>query len=163
MIIVLDEKTKHSFFRKSDGHIYIDIPVICDGSSDDDTISFIYDTGAFITVVNRDVYETLGLHRLQHTKTVLGGYAGGAPGYLFQLPGLKIGTKLLIGVWAFSPESYSLRQNLLGSNVIEYFCPYQDNTHDYIYFPSNSMPKPYHSEKHNFSLACDKVLFIGDE
>jgi hypothetical protein len=68
--------------------------------------------------------------------------------------------RLLTGVWAFSPKNPDLKQNLLGLNVLEYFRPYQDNAHDFIYFPDNPTPKPYYSKKHDISLACDSVLLL---
>ena len=162
MNFIFDEKTKLEFIREDDGHIYLELPIVCEGSKNNDTIPFIYDTGAFITVLNRDRYERFGLHELPRHETALGGYTGGTPGYLFQIPGLRLGVRLLMGVWAFSPKSSELKQNLLGSNVIEYFRPFQDNTHDAIYFPDNLTPKPYFSKKHNFSLACNKVLLVGE-
>ena len=45
MIITFDESTKHEFVREKDGHVYIDVQIICEGSTDNDTIYFIYDTG----------------------------------------------------------------------------------------------------------------------
>jgi len=162
MTFVFDEKTKLEFIRENDGHIYIELPIVCEGSKDTDTIPFVYDTGAFVTVVNKDRYEYFGLHKLPRYETSLGGYTGGTKGYLFQIPGLRIGVRLLLDVWAFSPTNPELRQNLLGSNVIEYFRPFQDNMNDVIYFPDNLSPKPYYSEKHNISLACKKVLVIDD-
>jgi predicted aspartyl protease len=160
MTFVFDEKTKVEFTRMKDGHIYLNVTIVCEGSSDGDAISFIYDTGAYITVLNRDRYEYFKLNKLPRIETVIGGYSGGAPGYLFKIPGLMIGVKLLVGVWAFSPKSSDLRHNLLGSNVIEYFRPFQDNMNDVIYFPDNLSPKPYFNQKYNVSLACDRVLFI---
>ena len=163
MNITLDERTKHEFVRGKDGHIYIEIPIVCEGSSSNDTIPFIYDTGAFITVLNRNRYEHFKLYNLPRSEVTLHGYAGGTPGYLYKIPGLQIGKRLVRGVWAFTPEISQLKQNLLGSNVLEYFRPFQDNMYDSIYFPDNLTPKPFFSEKHGVSLACDSVLLIGEE
>ena len=109
MTLSFDERTKHEFVREKDGHIYIDAQIVCEGSSDSDTVYFIYDTRAF------------------------------------------------------TPESPLLKQNLLGNNVIEYFRPFQDNMNDAIYFPENLNPKPFFSEKHGVSLACDGLFLIGDD
>jgi len=92
----------------------------------------------------------------------MSGYAGSAPGHIFQIPGLIIGQRLLTGVWAFTPTSMDLKQNLLGDNVIEYFIPIQDNLHDRIFFPDNPKPEPYVHAETNFSLACDSVMYVGE-
>jgi len=162
MNITFDERTKHEFVRGKDGHIYVRIPIVCEGSSSNDVISFIYDTGAFITVLNRDRYEHFKLHTLPRREVTLHGYAGGTIGYLYKIPGLKVGGRLVKGVWAFTPETPLLKQNLLGNNVLEYFRPFQDNMYDSVYFPDNLNPKPFFSEKHGVSLACDGVLLLGD-
>ena len=163
MTITFDEITKHEFVREKDGHIYIDVQIVCEGSSDNDTIYFIYDTGAFITVLNRDRYEHFKLFKIPRHEVKLYGYSGGTSGYIYKIPGLKIGGRFVKGVWAFTPESPSLKQNLLGNNVLEYFRPFHDNMHDSIYFSDNLTPKPFFSEKHGISLACDGVLLLGDE
>lgn len=163
MTITFDEKTKHEFVRGKDAHIYIRVPIVCEGSSSEDLITFIYDTGAFITVLNHDRYEHFKLYNLERREITLHGYAGGTLGYLYKIPGLRIGKRLVRGVWAFTPKTHKLRQNLIGNNVLEYFRPFQDNMHDSIYFPDNLTPKPFFSEKHNISLACDSVLLFGEE
>jgi len=100
MTVTFDEKTKHEFVRGKDGHIYIRVPIVCEGSSNEDLIPFIYDTGAFITVLNRDRYDHFKLYNLEHRVTTLHGYAGGTQGYLYKIPGLRIGNRLVCGVLA---------------------------------------------------------------
>jgi predicted aspartyl protease len=163
MTVIFDERTKHEFERGKDGHIYIDVHIVCEGSSDNDTIRFIYDTGAFITVLNRDRYEHFKLFKIPRHGVTMFGYAGGTTGYLYKIPGIKIGGKLIKGVWAFTPETPLIKQNLLGNNVLEYFRPFQDNMFDSIYFPENLTPKPFVSDKYHVSLACDGVFPIGKE
>jgi len=152
-----DECTRVRYDRIK-GQIYIEIPIVCEGSTDSDKIPFMYDTGAFLTVINREIYEWYSLDRLPRKPTSMGGYVGSATGYLFQIPGLVIGQRLLTGVWAFTPKSMDVKQNLLGDNVIEYFMPIQDNFNDCIYFPDNPKPEPYMHPETGFSLACEGVL-----
>jgi predicted aspartyl protease len=163
MTITFDEKTRLKMFRHNDGHVHVWVPIVCEGSTDKDAVLFIYDTGAFITVLNRDRYDYFKLHQLPQREITLHGYAGGTPGYLYKIPGLRIGKRLVSGVWAFTPKSHQLKENLLGNNVLDYFRPFQDNMHEFIYFPDNLTPRPFFSEKHGVSLACDAILFIGDD
>jgi hypothetical protein len=159
LTLTFNDKTKVEFTRDK-GQVYLNIPIVCEGSTDGDSIEFIYDTGAYITVINRERYENYGLDKLPRRETSIGGYVGLAPGYVFQIPGLIIGNKLLSGVWAFTPISMEIKQNLLGDNVIEYFRPFQDNLHSCLYFLDNPNPKPFESEEPPFSLACDSILFV---
>jgi hypothetical protein len=161
MTYTFDIKTMRRFNRVK-GQIFIDIPIVCEGSIPSDKIKFIYDTGAYITVINRRWYEWFNLDNLPRFDTTLGGYIGFASGYVFQIPGLVIGRRLLKGVWAFTPRNIEIEHNLLGDNVLEYFMPFQDNMNDCIYFPDNLNPEPYIHPETNFSLACDGVLYAGD-
>ena len=106
-------------------------------------IDFIYDSGAFLTVINKERYETLGLDRLPRVEHYINGYTGKAVGYYFQLPWLQMGGEDLPYVWAFSPKSGELSQNLLGTNVIERFRVFQDNEADCFYFIKNNKPRFY--------------------
>jgi len=157
MTITVDDKTKGEYSR-SKGHVYIDIPIVRKGSTDSDSINFMYDTGAYVTVVNREMYEWHGLDELPRMNATMGGYVGSTPGYIFQIPGMRIGKRLLVGVWAFTPKSKEIKQNLLGDNVIEYFRPFQDNQEDCFYFIDNLYPEPYVSADNSLSLACDGVM-----
>ena len=161
MQIILNERTKIAYERLK-GQIYINIPIIYEGSANNDRILFVYDTGAYITVINNALYKQFKLEKLPRKKTALSGYAGSASGYMFQFPGLIIGQRLLTGVWAFTPKSMEIQQNLLGDNIIEYFTIYQDNFNDCLYFLDNPKPQPYIHPESNFSLACDNVLYVGD-
>jgi len=159
MTLTIDEKTKIEYIR-SKGHVYVDIPIVRDGGTDSDGISFMYDTGAYITVINREMYEWYGLDKLPRRDATMGGYVGSTPGYIFQVPGMRIGNRLLLGVWAFTPKRKEIKQNLLGDNVIEYFRPFQDNQDDCFYFIDNLQPEPYVSPDKSISLACGKVLTV---
>ena len=149
-------------YNRIKGQIYLQIPIICEGSTDSDKILFMYDTGAYLTVINRERYEWFNLNKLPCKEAKISGYVGSTPGYVFQIPGLVIGQRLLTGVWAFTPKSIDVKQNLLGDNIIEYFIPIQDNSNDCFYFPDNPNPEPYVHPNTNFSLACDGIMYVGD-
>jgi hypothetical protein len=161
MTYAFDEGTMKEYKRKK-GQVFLGVPIVCEGSTSSDEIEFMYDTGAYITVLNRYWYEWYRLDRLPRFETVLSGYAGSARGYIFRIPGLIIGRRLLTGVWAFTPESMDVEHNLLGDNVIEYFMPFQDNQRDCFYFPDNPSPEPYVHPGSGFSLACESVMPVKD-
>jgi len=159
MTLTIDKQTKIGYIRR-EGHVYLDIEIVREGGTDSDGIRFIYDTGAYITVINREMYEWHGFNKLPRIEATMGGYVGSTPGYIFQVPGMRLGKRLLLGVWAFTPKSKNIKQNLLGDNVIEYFRPLQDNQDDCFYFIDNLYPEPYVSPNKSFSLACDKVMLV---
>ena len=146
-------------YRRYKGHVYLSVPIVFEGSKSNDMIDFIYDTGAFITTINRRLYEAYKLDKLVRHEKKLNSYTGTTEGYMFQIPGLIIGQRLLTGVWAFTPKSHEITQNLLGDNVIEYFIPIQDNQNDCFYFPDNPTPEPYTHPISKQTLACNDVLY----
>ena len=157
--VKLDERVRLKTTREK-GHFYVDLLIVCEDSTDDDFVPFMYDTGAWLTVLSRKYYETYKLNSLHWKPFSMGGYGAGEdesrriPGFIYQIPALKIGRRLLTEVWAFTPASYEITENILGGNAIEYFNPYQDNGNDYFYFFDNPTPKPYVHEASGFSLEC---------
>jgi len=158
---IFDEQIKMEYERTK-GQVTLRVQIVCEGSTDADKIKFIYDTGAYLTVLNKEMYEWFNLDKLPRKEATMGGYVSSTPGYIFQIPGLVIGQRLLSGVWAFTPKSKDIRQNLLGDNVIEYFRPFQDNLDNCFYFVDNPKPDPYVSKQSSFSLACDSVMLITE-
>ena len=167
MGVQLDKRVRHKITREK-GHFYVDILMVCEGSADDAFISFLYDTGAWMTVLSRRHYEANNLNTLPRQRFSMGGYGAGEdnsrkiPGYVYKIPALKIGNKLLAEVWAFTPASYDITENILGGNAIEYFCPFQDNNTDFFYFFDNPSPKPYKHEPSGLSLECGGVFPLND-
>lgn len=143
MQISFDSSHK-STFRRENGQYRIFLTIFRDtDKSKTGLVDFIYDSGAFITVINKERYETLGLCNLPRVEHYISGYTGKAEGYYFQIPWLRIGGEDLPFVWAFSPKSGDLSQNLIGTNVIERFRIFQDNEDDCFYFISNQTPRFY--------------------
>jgi len=99
--ITIDNKTCVPY-KRTNGHAYLKLNVVCKGSTETDTIRFVYDTGAYLTVINKEVYQWFSLDKLPRTEATIGSYNGSTPSFLFQIPGLKVGEKLLTGIWAFS-------------------------------------------------------------
>lgn len=161
MVINIDDKTQMNYWRLK-GQVFLSVQIVCEGSTDKDKIDFIYDTGAYLTVINKEMYEWFNLDKLPRKEAKMGGYVSSASGYVFQIPGLVVGKRLLSGVWAFTPKSKDIKQNLLGDNVIEYFRPLQDNQSDCFYFMDNLDPYPYVSPDKSFSLACDNIMLIEE-
>ena len=157
--IQLDERVRHRTTREK-GHFYVEILIVREGSTKDNFELFMYDSGAWITVLSRKVYERNKLNALPWQSFSMSGYGAGidtsrqVPGFIYQIPALKIGQRLLTEVWAFTPASYEITENILGGNAIEYFNPYQDNGNDCFYFFDNPAPKPYIHEATGFSLKC---------
>ena len=134
--------------RRVNGHYKLFATIYRDlDKSKKGVIDFIYDSGAFLTVINKERYETLGLNSLPRIEHYINGYTGKADGFYFQLPLLCIAGEDLPHVWAFSPKSSELSQNLLGTNVIEKFRVFQDNENDSFFFQINNNPRYYRTSK----------------
>jgi len=130
--------------RRDNGHYKLFVTIYRDvGKMKKGVIDFIYDSGAFLTVINKERYETLGLSKLPRIEHYINGYTGKAEGFYFQLPLLHIAGEDLPYVWAFSPRSGELSQNLLGTNVIERFRVFQDNENNSFFFQKNNNPQYY--------------------
>ena len=159
MVIQLDNGVRYKTTREN-GHCYVDILIVCEGSTDTSFIQFMYDTGAWLTVLSRKEYEANELFSLPWRNFAMGGYGASADkkrkvqGILYQIPALKIGRRLLTKVWAFTPADYKITENILGLNAVDYYNTYQDNGNDYFYFFDNPNPRPYIHES-GFSLACE--------
>jgi len=169
MQINFDASYKSSF-RRENGQYRLFLTIIRDiEKTKMGLIDFIYDSGAFLTVINKERYETLGLCELPRVEHYIYGYTGRAEGYFFQIPWLRVGGQDLPYIWAFSPKSGDLYQNLLGTNVIERFRVFQDNENDCFYFHLNKKPRFYTSDSGDsfaggipFSDDTVKNLFIAE-
>ena len=142
--------------QRQDGHHYITIRAIYTGSDIDGTdIDFILDTGAFMTVISRDIAKEFGYDRLPKVSAKIKGYSGEVPADFVRIPGLKVLDPLLTDVPVLIPHSNEHKQNVLGLNVLEYFNYYIDTENDKIYLGNNTNPRPYRD-----ILACGGVFEI---
>ena len=142
---------------KSDGHYHIQIPTFYEfGSFSNESIDYIFDTGAYITVVTRKVAQFLGFIDKYTTQSnvTLDGFAGSCLVDIKDIPGMVIGGRRLEGVKVAVPH-VDTDINILGLNVIELFKYYIDTENDMIYFADN--PNPSIEEQ----LRCGRVHVLS--
>lgn len=130
-------------YRAKEGHYYLHIPAfLAFNSYANLKINFIFDTGAYLTVISRHTAIRFGFDKFTPIKTDidLSGFAGKCKGDIIELPGLVIGGKILEGVKVVIPQSVE-GMNILGLNVLEYFNYLVDSTNGKIYFAMNESYK----------------------
>jgi len=155
MTVYFDDKNSLDI-KRIGGHLYVNISAIYAGGDIDGTeLSFILDTGAFITVISRDIASRLGYDKLPKMPGKIKGYSGEASADFVRIPSLKVLDPFLTDVPVLIPHSRDLKQNILGLNVLEYFNYYIDTTNDKLYLSENLTPRHY-----NPILACGGVFPI---
>ena len=126
------------------------------GSYSNDKVDFIFDTGAYITVINRAeaaLFEYDDSFVVQ-TNVPLSGFAGGCLTDILEIPGFIIGNRRLEKVKVAVPH-IDTDVNILGLNIIELFKFYIDTEKDEIYFSQNSQPNIPEP------LQCGKIHIIS--
>jgi predicted aspartyl protease len=128
------------------------------GSYANHSIDFVFDTGAFITVVSRETAKRLKfLDSCTIMKDIqLDGFAGGCLADIKETPGFLIGGKFIDGAKVAVPHE-DTDMNILGLNVIDYFDFLVDAKNDKIYFAGN--PHPDIPD----SLRCRQIRMISSE
>jgi len=127
------------FRYKNDAHYYIAVPSFCSTTHySNDKIDFVFDTGAYLTVITKVTALVFGYNRITpiQKNIPLNGFAGSATGDLKEIPGLVIGGRLLKGVKVAIPH-IDTKDNILGLNVIEHFNYLIDSSKGKIYFAEN--------------------------
>jgi len=158
MTIYFDDNNLLDIHRTG-GHFYVTLRAIYSGGDMDGTeISFILDTGAFITVISRDIANRFGYDKLPKIPGKIKGYSGETPADFVRIPGLKILKPFLTDVPVLIPHSSELKQNILGLNILEYFKYYIDTENDKLYLSENPNPRHYDS-----ILACGGIFAIQPE
>jgi len=125
-----------------DGHYHIFVPTFYSQSSySNDRINYIFDTGAYITVINKEIAAIFGFDLLPPivSNIALKGFAGECTGDMKIIPGLIIGSYMLKNIKVAIPYA-DIKSNILGLNVLENFNYFLDNTNDFVYFSLNSAP-----------------------
>lgn len=141
--IVLNFKTVESLSLEADGHYHLSVPIFYDFDSfANNPIDFVFDTGAFLTVITRDAANRLGyLDRFTTQRGItLYGFSGDCLADLKEIPGFTIGGRRIEGAKVAVPY-INTDISILGLNVIEYFKYYIDTEHDKIYFSQNPTPE----------------------
>lgn len=129
-------------YNESDGHYHLHVPIFREHDTYSNIgVDFVFDTGAFLTVLTQDSATRLGFTNcFTIQKDIqLSGFAGGCLADLKEVPGFVIGGRKLEGVKVAVPH-INTDANILGLNVIENFKYFIDTEHDKIYFDEN--PKP---------------------
>ena len=142
-------------FRRREGHYYMYARAVHQRSGiDGEKIDFIFDTGAFLTIISRNTAVRCGFDKLPSTIISLSGFGGdGEPADFIRIPSLKILDVLVTDVPVAVPYDSESTREVLGLNVLEYFHYYIDTENDRIYFCRNLNPKPYDDR-----LACGQVF-----
>ena len=150
-----DNSSVYLNIKRHGGHYYVTLRAIYNSSDSKYTekIDFILDTGAFITVISRDIAELFGYDKLPKIPSKIKGYTGEAPADFVRIPGLKLLNIELVDVPVLIPYNKELKQNILGLNVLEYFEYSIQTKNDKMYISLNTNPKHYHK-----ILECSQVI-----
>ena len=129
------------FLRRS--HYHIELPVLLDFEYRlNRHVMFLFDTGAYVTVINKETSLFLGFDRI--TPLVddfpLTGISGSLDASLIEIPGMIIGDRTLKGIKVAVPHEDS-KCCILGLNVLEHFNYLLDSEHSKIYFNDNKKYK----------------------
>lgn len=151
-------------FNRKKGHIIVDLSIF----TNDVTFSvndFIFDTGAYITVLSRPTARRMKLPLGTGKPVKLQGFAeehDPIPGELIGVPKVMIGKHYVYDVKVIVPLDDVTVAEVLGENILEYLNYVIDHDKDVIYFKKNSNPKPYINEEKGIDLSCGKVLLAND-
>jgi len=142
---------------EEDGHRHVDVPLFYDKDSySNEQVDFVFDTGAYLTVLTPLTAELFGFDKITpiQTNIPLAGFADSkCSGDLIEIPGMLLGGKRLVDVRVAIPY-LDTEDDILGLNVLEYFNYLIDSTNDRIYFKDNLTYKPPKE------LACGKVTTV---
>ena len=141
--------------KRQSGHYYITLLAKYNASDKAYTekIDFILDTGAFITVISRDIAVMFGYDKLPKIPSKIKGYTGESPADFVRIPGLKVLNVELVDLPVLIPHEKELKQNILGLNVLEYFEYLVETKKDKITISLNTNPRHYHKV-----LECGQVI-----
>ncbi|MCL1819042.1 MAG: retropepsin-like domain-containing protein [Oscillospiraceae bacterium] len=146
-------------YRAEDGHRHIMIPVFYkDNSYSNDTVDFIIDTGAYITVLTKETALMFGFDKLEPIKRniPLTGFAGfRIEGDLVEIS-MLLGGRRLVNAKVAIPHEHTT-DNILSLNILEHFNYLVDNLNDKIFFADNP------EYKARIELKCGSVLVVTDK
>jgi len=151
----INNRSVYLSIKRHGGHYYVTLRATYNTSNKAYTekIDFILDTGAFITVISRDIAELFGYDKLPKIPSKIKGYTGETPADFVRIPGLKILNIEFVDVPVLIPHNKELKQNILGLNVLEYLEYSIETKNDKIYVSLNTNPRHYHK-----ILECGQVI-----
>ena len=124
-------------------------------------IPFIFDSGAYITVLTRMSAVQIGLPLTGNYTANITGYnkeRGSDKAEMVNVPKIGIGRFIVEDVQVLVPTKEIEIPEVIGENVLEYFNYVIDHDLDYIYFAKNPSPKPYMNPEKGINLSCGRVL-----
>ena len=147
-------------FSRTQGHMFVYVHVFPpDGAPS--KIPFVFDTGAYITVLTRMSVRKIGL-------PLTGAYTANITGYnknhgydkaeMVVVPKIEIGKFIVEDVQILVPLEDIEIAEVIGENVLEYFTYTVDHDMDRVYFSKNHNPKPYKNPERGIDLSCGRVL-----
>jgi clan AA aspartic protease (TIGR02281 family) len=135
--------SEESLTYEADGHYHIKIPVFYDNDTyTNHKVDFVFDTGAYITVMTRDTASVLGFldsHTVKEN-VPLKGFSGECLADIKEIPGLFLGNRFFENVKVAVPHE-ATDINILGLNVIDHLKYFVDTEYDRICFILNPQPK----------------------
>ena len=143
---------------KADGHRHIRVPMFFNKVSFiNHAVYFIFDTGAYLTVLSRKTARKLGYDKIKpiQSRIKLTGFADSqCEGDLVEIPAMMIGGRMIEDVRVAIPYVVT-EDDILGLNVLEYFNYLIDSANDKIYFSDNPV---YKAPK---ELGCGKITPVS--
>ena len=124
-------------------------------------IQFVFDTGAYITVLTRLNAQLVGLPLTGKYTANLTGFnkdRGHDKAEIVIVPKIEIGKFTVEDVQVLVPLEDIKISEVIGENILEYFTYTVDHDTDRIYFTKNLNPKPYIDLAKGIDLSCGRVL-----
>jgi len=155
LTVHFDDRSSLKLYRQ-DGHYFITVRAVHRGGELEGTrINFIFDTGAFISVISRKTAVLCGFDKLPKKPAELRGFTGAEPADFVVIPGLRLLDNLITDVPVLIPKDSTSDHEVLGLNVLEYFKYYVDTENDRLYLCLNPNPKPYDG-----TLSCGQIFSV---
>ena len=151
-----------TIFYRDKGHINIWVSVFSSSFRFKD-VFFVFDPGAFITVLSRSRAQQIGLPLTGIYSANLTGFnkeLGSDEAEIVIAPQIEIGKIILENVKILVPLEYIEIPEVIGENVLEYFSYTVDRETDNIFFKKNPNPQPYIDEERGIDLSCGRVLTL---
>jgi predicted aspartyl protease len=144
----------------ADGHRHLELPLFFGkGSYSNERVDFIFDTGAYLTVLTQKTARLFGFDKITPIRPniPLTGFAGShCTGDLVAIPGILIGGRILEDVKVAIPH-VDTEDDILGLNVLEHFNYLIDTANDKIYFSDNVEYKAF------VNLKCGRITAVSGE
>ena len=149
-----------SEFSRVKGHMLIDVNVF-PSEGMPTKIPFVFDTGAYITVLTRMSAHQIGLPLTGAYNANITGYnkeRGSDKAEMVIAPKIEIGKFIVEDIQVLVLLEDIEIAEVIGENVLEYFNYTVDHDINRVYFAKNHNPKPYKNPERGIDLSCGRVL-----